>query len=354
MTIQDESKTACCSALVAVAKNKAPCLSNTSRMVPDCNYKCVIKSTVEAKISFSVPGDEKQSSEETYNIKATGSYSEVEACVMYGQTSKGKTRSHWGLILQQENHWSMNNHAGRCILFHHLGNGVEIAVGCRGCVRKRVMRVYGNEIPRIRNSSALILDDQKLQSNDFWVTVHWDEMWHWDIIPNIEMVRHIMRGAARVVVDWQLICCFIWNWITRSHGRLLVKFTMNILNFYLRLNTNAEMKKVAALVDGQYKLSKAVGNYLNFKNFKWFTKLILCSFWGGICCFLAFCVYICSLCAGGFMNPLLCVSCFVLAVYMMPLVLRSVCFMFQLLCVCVLCDMWPVRQHQRADTQLAH
>ena len=167
MTIQDESKTACCSALVAVAKNKAPCLSNTSRMVPDCNYKCVIKSTVEAKISFSVPGDEKQSSEETYNIKATGSYSEVEACVMYGQTSKGKTRSHWGLILQQENHWSMNNHAGRCILFHHLGNGVEIAVGCRGCVRKRVMRVYGNEIPRIRNSSALILDDQKLQSNDF-------------------------------------------------------------------------------------------------------------------------------------------------------------------------------------------
>ena len=41
----------------------------------------------------------------------------------------------------------MNNHAGRCILFHHMGNGVEIAVGCRGCVRKRVMRVYGNEIP---------------------------------------------------------------------------------------------------------------------------------------------------------------------------------------------------------------
>jgi len=296
LTITDDTKTEC------ISNDKEACPMISTRMKPSHDFKCVVKSSVEAEISVVVDKINRPTwySEEpilfvkrlSHNIKAFGSYSDTEVCVMYGETASGKSRSHWGLILQQEKYWAMdeggqNEHHDKCILFHHMGDGVEIAVGCIVCLRNRVRNAYGSSVqsPKLtcfdfgRSSAAVgrFLSNTALGRNvgyEYNSKYRHGEMYYewrttnccrlvFDLLFYIKLEYSIAVRFTKIYTGNEH-----WDDVFQTITEEYPEFTGKILGFYLRLKTNQELKKVATLIDGQYKLDKAFTKFCEKQNVK--------------------------------------------------------------------------------------
>jgi len=255
--------------------NSGRCIKATSRMNKDSNFKVDVKSTVRAVLS---------ANGHSYDIKATGCYSDLTVCVMTGRTKEKKLRTHWGLILKQQKQWVMDGHAARCMLFHHMGNGVEIAVGCMHCLQELVKNVYGAEVShpklmctafgRSRAAVGRFLGGHGMSQNvEYSYSSKYAKgsgYFHWrmtnccrvaiDILFFLMLdysvavkIVHELRGDDKAT--WRRV----YDLVTKTNG----EFAMSIFNFYKALGKEDDLQKVRALLEKQFKLSKAQSLLIN-------------------------------------------------------------------------------------------
>lgn len=247
------------------------CMVASPFMAPNCNFKCKVVSSCEANIS---------ACGKVFNIKADGKYSEIEICLMYGKTSDGGFRSHWGLILKQQKFWYLNGTRRKCLLFHHMGSGqgVEIMVGCINCLRRRVLNVYGKPVkkPKLecfdlgRSSAAVVrfLDEKSLGRN---ISYEYNSKYtkskayyEWN---TTNCCRLVMDLLFNLKLDRKYAYQFTGVYAGNEHWDEVYKtiidkypeFAQGIFKFWIKIKQNKDLKKIEQLIDGQYKLNEALG-----------------------------------------------------------------------------------------------
>eukprot|EP01084_Bolivina_argentea_P014211 26565_1 len=258
-------------------------------MAPDCKFRSEIVSAVEANIY--IKNQSKQT--EKYNIKAvSGYYSDIEICLMYGTTDDGKFRSHWGLICQQQGGWGMTksingdyypSREAKCILFHHMGDGIEIGTGCIGCLRKRVLNAYGkNQVPKPnlvcfdfgRSSAAVrrFLGETSLGRN---ISYKYNSKYRYGEIyyewKQTNCCRLVFDLLFYLKLEYQIAVKFTktytghegWDDVFQTIVEKYPDFTKKIFEFWMAIKQNKELKKVEKLIDGQYKLDQALSKFID-------------------------------------------------------------------------------------------
>jgi len=246
------------------------CVVTVARLLPQTDLKIDIKSTIELDLFIN---------KSKHNINATGSYSDLEVALMWGFTTTKSLRSHFGLILKQENSWVIDKQSRKCLLFHHMGTtiGVQIAVGCEACVRSRVRNVYGSEVPQPRitfhdygRSSAAVgrfMGDTALGRNVKYQYnskyARGEQFYDWQTTNCLRLVFDLL---FYLVLNKQLAEEFTIR--TTGDGRwaelfltLLTEypaFENSMENMWKEINRYDELTKVAALLDKQYHLSSAL------------------------------------------------------------------------------------------------
>lgn len=252
------------------------CIASTSRISPTDSFSSKIMSSKKVIITVNST---------KYLINATGNGSNIEVALMYGKNKDKKERSHWGLILKQWGNWQLNGKSQKCLLLHHMGNGIEICVGCVECCRKRVKNAYGSNVPnpklrtysmgtsraavkRFLGSTSLGRNVKYKYNNLYrkgeqyyeWRTTNcmrlvWDLMFHLKLDYDIAVKFTIQTvGNER------------WNEVFMTLFEKYPDFVEDIRKMWLDMKSQDELKKIVKLVDGQYHVDKGLLYYTLLKN----------------------------------------------------------------------------------------
>jgi len=252
--------------------------------INECNPSCVEKIALRSgNADFDVDIISSMetniiTSEKKHNIRATGLYSDLEVVFMSGFNSFEKLRSHFGLILKQEKQWILNNASRKCLLFHHMGDRIEMAVGCIDCLRKCVRDAYGSEEvkkPIIkcynygRSSAAVFrfLGEDSLGRNKKYgynsAYAHSDKFYEWQ---TTNCLRLVFDMLVFLLLDYKLAISFIIDNVGNNKwGEFFITlvekypdFVKSIEIMWKDMKGNNKLTKLCEKIDQQYYLNGAL------------------------------------------------------------------------------------------------